>query len=319
MGKIDPAMTNPSTVSEHSIAVVEGRTGVSQDVLRAWERRYATVTPARSETGQRLYSDADIERIRLVRAAIMAGRRVSQVSSLSSEELLEITRRDASETAAPTYTAKPGAVPGDVDSHLRACLHAVERMNSTATHALLMRAAATLGVREFVDGVAVPLLRSVGASWEKGALRPTHEHVLSVALRRVLSWLLDALPASPEAPLVMFCTLPNQRHEFGAMLAAVVAASRQCRVSYLGPDLPPDDIAHAALQASADVVAVSMLEPVDFNSVRRGLEQLRSSLPHSVDLIAGGHAAIAHAHALATIGVTVLRDLDGWDSWLATR
>ncbi len=328
MDSSDLTVEPPRSTPEHSIAVVERRTGISQHLLRAWERRYAVVTPARTEAGQRLYSDQDIERLRLIKVAAATGRRISQIASLSLDDLRELARRDASESMVAARTEGPGERPGerpsrtrgptstDVDEHLRACREAMERMDGSATHALLMRAAVALEPRTFIDGVVVPLLRLVGDSWENGALRPTYEHVLSVALGRVLSWLIGILPAPAGAPLVLFCTLSGQRHEFGAMLAAVVAASRQWRVSYLGPDLPVDDIAHAALLARADVVAVSVLGPIDLRLLRREIEQLRSALPESISLIAGGRTATAHARALRSSGAMVLPDLDAWNMWL---
>lgn len=332
MDNTDPSVEHPGTIPEHGIAVVEHRTGISQHLLRAWERRYGVVTPGRTEAGQRLYSDEDIERLRLVRVVTAAGRRVGQVTSLSLDDLRELARRDASESISESIPAElpawPAGVRGaartdvthatDVDEHLRACAEAVERLDGGATYTLLMRAAVALNPRGFIDGVAVPLLRRVGGDWENGTLPPTHEHVLSVALRRVLSWLVEVLPAPAGAPLVMFATLPDQRHEFGAMLAAAVAASRQWRVSYLGADLPVNDIAHAALLARADVVAVSVLGPVDLRVLRRELGELRSALPASVLLIAGGETATAHARALRSSGATVLPDLGAWDAWLET-
>ncbi|PKL92294.1 MAG: transcriptional regulator, partial [Gemmatimonadetes bacterium HGW-Gemmatimonadetes-1] len=62
------------------MALVAERTGLSRDVLRAWERRYGAVSPARSDGGQRLYSDEDIERFRLLAAATQHGRTISLVA-----------------------------------------------------------------------------------------------------------------------------------------------------------------------------------------------------------------------------------------------
>ena len=83
--------TAPSMTPEHGIAVVERRTGISQHLLRAWERRYGVVEPERAAGGERLYSDADIERLRLVRLVSEAGRRVGQVAALSLDELCRRT------------------------------------------------------------------------------------------------------------------------------------------------------------------------------------------------------------------------------------
>src|SRR4051812_36017124 len=97
----------------HPIQVVTRRTGVSADVLRVWEKRYAVVTPVRSATGRRLYSDADIERLRLMVQATRTGRTIGQVATLPSPSLVKLLdekppaerpspRRGGVETAPPS-------------------------------------------------------------------------------------------------------------------------------------------------------------------------------------------------------------------------
>ena len=58
------------TANRHPIQVVSRRTGLSQDVIRVWERRYHAVTPERSPTNRRLYSDDDVRRLALLRCRI---------------------------------------------------------------------------------------------------------------------------------------------------------------------------------------------------------------------------------------------------------
>src|SRR6185312_8172121 len=92
----------------HPMRVVTRRTGLSADLLRAWERRYEVVKPSRSEGGRRLYSDADIERLRLLYRATLAGRSIGQVAELSTEALTALVRLDA-EADAEAELANQGA------------------------------------------------------------------------------------------------------------------------------------------------------------------------------------------------------------------
>ena len=57
----------------HSIKIVAQRTGLSSHVIRVWERRYDAVSPRRTETNRRLYSDGDIERLKLLGEATEIG------------------------------------------------------------------------------------------------------------------------------------------------------------------------------------------------------------------------------------------------------
>src|SRR5512143_2420604 len=96
-----PMHPAPSNLPRHPIRVVAQRTGLSGHVLRAWERRYHVVEPTRSEGGQRLYSEADIERLLLLRRLTEAGGAISQLAHLPSSEL----RRLAEAVPAPTVPA----------------------------------------------------------------------------------------------------------------------------------------------------------------------------------------------------------------------
>ncbi|MDQ6736881.1 MAG: MerR family transcriptional regulator [Gemmatimonadota bacterium] len=307
-----------SGTPQHGIAVVERRTGVSQHVLRAWERRYGVITPARDSGGQRLYSEDDIERLRLVRAVADGGRRVSQVIGMPFDELRRLAQADAREAVTGQRVSATEA-GRDSAEHLKACLDAVREMQPAATFNVLMRAAVALGPRRFIEGVAIPLLQIVGDGWEAGLLRPANEHSMSYALRRVLTWVLDALPASADAPTVIFGTLPEQRHEFGALFAAIIAASRHWNVAYLGGDLPVEDIAYASSVANADVVALSVIGVIPTDQLHEEIRELRAKLPAGIALVVGGHTAVTHSGSLRNAGAVVLPDLESWERWLDAR
>ena len=87
------------TEKRHPIKVVARRTGLSPEVLRVWEKRYAVVEPGRTKTARRLYSDADIERLRILRQATLLGRRIGEISGLTTEALAAQVKEDREATA----------------------------------------------------------------------------------------------------------------------------------------------------------------------------------------------------------------------------
>lgn len=292
----------------HPIRVVSERTGLSPDVLRAWERRYAAVAPPRRPgVGQRLYSDADVERLRLLRRVTAAGRSIGHVAGLSDAELAALVREDEAQRA----PAPPSALRRDgdaADAHLRSALAAAGEMDGGALEAALRRAMVMLGADAFVDHVAVPFLRAVGDGWAAGALTVAHEHLASAVLRRVLGIVTDAGPTAGAARTVVVATPGGQLHELGAMLAAASAVSAGWRVVYLGADLPADDIARAARGTGADAVALSLVSPANARADAGELRRLRRALPPRVPLIAGGEGARAAASSLADAGICFLPD-----------
>ena len=78
------------------ISELSRRVGVGAETLRAWERRYGVLRPRRTDGNTRLYSEADLERLRLIQQLTndlglnLAG--VEQVLRLQ-DELLRLRRR----------------------------------------------------------------------------------------------------------------------------------------------------------------------------------------------------------------------------------
>ncbi|PKQ79441.1 MerR family transcriptional regulator [Aeromonas sobria] len=69
----------------HPIREVSRLTGVNAVTLRAWQRRYGLVQPARTEKGHRLYSEQDIRQIGEILSWLDRGVSIGQVKGLLSE------------------------------------------------------------------------------------------------------------------------------------------------------------------------------------------------------------------------------------------
>src|SRR6476646_2786670 len=144
--------------ARHPIAVVADRTGLSQDVLRVWERRYGVVTPTRGPGGQRLYTDADVERLSLLNAATRGGRGIGQVAALATEAIAALVDEDIAARRRRT----PGAIaaPGSEDV-IGDALALTRSLDAAPLNEALRRAAARMGMSAFLESVAAPLLRRV--------------------------------------------------------------------------------------------------------------------------------------------------------------
>ena len=122
----------------------------------------------------------------------------------------------------------------------------MERLDAAGLDATVRRAALALPLRALLDGLVVPLLERVGTGWREGSLRPVHEHLASVVLRRLLDRVIESASFPLATANLVVATPAGQIHEFGALLVAATAAVEGWRVTYLGADLPAEDIAEAA-------------------------------------------------------------------------
>ena len=306
-------MSDPNE-PRHPIRVVSQRTGLSAPVLRAWERRYGAVEPSRSEGGQRLYSDADVRRLQLLATAVDGGRTIGLIADLDVDELQDLIDEDRETPVQP----QGDEVTPDVE-RVGHALQLIEEMRTDELEQYLMRSAVELRPHELVEGLVVPLLQEVGRAWQSGRMRPSTEHIASVAIRRFLEWVSTTNQPDPDAPLAVTGTPAGQQHEFGALLAGVIAAYQGWRVRFLGPDLPAEDIAKAAETLNATMVALSAVHPrLDARGVEE-VRKVRELLPDDVMVVVGGAGAAPYPDEWEESGILHPESLTGFRDALLER
>ena len=306
--------------ARHPIQVVARRTGLSADVIRAWEKRYDVVEPARSSAGRRLYSDADVDRLQLLARATLTGRAIGQVATLDPSSLAEVLRDDAS-TAAPLLSARAErrGVEGSADrrvlertstlERMTACLNAVERFDVVSLDVSLRRAVVALSAETFLDALIVPFWSEVLGRVHEGTLHAAHKHLAMSALRHALDRMVEAATSPLAAPDLVVATPLGQSSELGALLVAAAAAADGERALYLGPAVPAEAIAESAVALEARVVALGLGDTTSDRVVSRELHRLRALLPAETVIVVEGTAADAHRRVLRAIDAIVLRDL----------
>jgi MerR family transcriptional regulator, light-induced transcriptional regulator len=283
----------------YPIRAVAQMTGLSVDTLRAWERRYDAVAPGRNDRG-RLYSDADVARLKQLGELVKRGHAIGTIAGLAEADLAGLLKR------ADALTTPPEAAPV---AKLELLKGALDRYDLDAIEATLNRHAAVLPPRDLVFAVILPMLQEIGRRWEAGNVRPAQEHLVSAIVRSVLGGLLRATMRPNASPKIVFATPAGERHELGLLCAALLTASAGYGVVYLGPDLPAADISHAATTAGARVVIVSLTNP---GAVTRGEMRTLARIGQAgVELWVGGPEAQS---LLSTATGSRLRHIDRLDN-----
>ncbi len=305
MTKLDPSQPI------HSIGVVERRTGIKADLVRAWERRYGAVVPTRTETDRRLYSEADVERLTLLHEATRLGHRISHIARLSDEELG--TLLEASTALAPRVGTR--VLSPDLEARLAVCLRAIEDLDAAGLQGELTRASFTLSRVALVEELLVPLMEQVGARWRHGTMDPAQEHLATAAVRGFVGGFVG-FPTPASGPVLVVTTPAGQHHELGALLAAAMAAAEGWRVVYLGPNLPIASIARAATRAEARAVALGITYPEASPNLVAELRALLEALA-GIHLILGGRGATVADSLPASPYWTRVQDMGAFQRALA--
>ena len=300
---------------QYPISFVARRTGLTTHVIRVWERRYQAVSPSRSDTQRRRYSEADVERLRLLAKLTQSGHAIGQIAALSTEELRAQVRALQLRSATPPETVGPAGEADAVQGLLGECQAATASLNREALEAALQEARVLLPPMTVLEDLIAPLMIWVGEEWHRNRLRAGQEHFASAAVRDFLMRLRAGMPVPPGARVIVVTTPTGEQHEIGAMLAACAALLDGWRDLYLGASLPASELAHAAAQAHATVVALSIsgAAPAAFLNE---LEDLRRLLAPEVEIVVGGAGVARLLHRVEVRGVHFVQSLRGLQEWL---
>ena len=233
------------------IGELSRRAGVSPELLRAWERRYGLLRPTRSSGGLRLYSPADVERVRRMQHHLAEG--------VAAAEAAALAVRDADE---PTAALDAERVRGDLAAALDA--YDEPRAQAVIDHVL---AAAT--VDALLTDVVLPYLHELGARWERGEASVAQEHFASSVLRGRLLGLARGWGLGI-GPVAVLACLPGEHHDLGLISFGLALRSRGWRIVYLGNNAPLDEVADVCSELKPDLVVLHALDPalVDPSPVR---------------------------------------------------
>ena len=268
--------------AKYRVGIVSKMTGLSTHTLRMWEKRYAAVLPKRTDAGGRLYTDADVERLRLLHKLVQSGHSIGGIANLPDGDLRGMT------AAAPATSIETASqhLPGLRER----VMAAIEHLRIQEAEQMLTSAALSTEPSEFLKSVVAPILVEVGERWERGELRMAHEHACSTLMRGLLFSLMRLYPANDAQRRVVVGTPAKEDHELGAMMVAMLAAMHGWSVLYLGPDLPAEEIAYAVNNFDADLLMLSVtnLRPKES---QREIAAIESEIHDRVRIVVGGPAA----------------------------
>ncbi len=292
-----------------TIKVVARETGLSVHAIRVWEKRYGVVQPVRAGNNRRLYTQHDVERLRLLHEVTQAGHSIGQIAHATAAELKKLLRQSAHGAATVPRSGKRSD-ENTVADLMTAAVRATERLDAADLRDVLDRAAVQLGSPATLQKFVAPLATEIGERWRKGELNIAHEHFATGILTEFLTSFARPHPARKSAHHLVLATPTGQLHELGAIVAAAAARSHGWRTTYLGSSLPIQEFIGAAHRLEARAVALSIVFPPDDEALTADLLKLPKLLPKNCAVLVGGRSAPAYASVLRRIKAIQVEKLE---------
>lgn len=272
------------------VRVAARMTGLTPELLRAWERRYAAVEPLRTEGGTRRYTAHHLQRLQLLRQAVDAGHRISDVARMDLDSL----RACASPESARA------------ENWIDEAMTALRRLDSERARGIFEERAEKVGMVRFAQDDALPLLYEIGELWQAGNLSVAAEHLATSLIRSMLSSELFTKASKGAGPTIVFATPSGEDHDLGLLIAGLTAAENGASVVFLGANMPEPDLVDCVESSHADVLALGLVT-LPAETAMPIVTGLRKALPTRVGIWLGG----AGARECASIrGVDQISNLD---------
>jgi len=272
----------------YNMKAVEQQTSISAATLRAWERRYTLVEPKRTASGYRLYSDRDVALLRWVRLQMNEGLTISRVVAMlegmyQNNEPIWVEADESGTSHTPDTPVPPS-------SFVQPLFQALVSLDDDRANEIMEQAFAMYTMPTVYVELITPTLIEVGEAWHQGDITISTEHYASTYLRGRLLSLLQAYPHRPDMPMIIVGCAPNERHEVGALIFAVMLRQHGYNVIYLGQDIPIEDVIETALQERPAMVCLSANSTATALALRDIKQGLDKGGPHAPLFGFGGRA-----------------------------
>jgi DNA-binding transcriptional MerR regulator len=241
------------------------RTGVSPELLRAWEQRYGLLRPTRTPGGFRLYSTGDEARVQRMQRLVSGGLAAAQAARLVLSGGEPEPRTDSGSATTLEEAA----------ANLSAAL---DRLDEQAANSALDRLFSAYTVETVLQEVVLPYLHRLGERWEAGEVSVAQEHFASNLLRGRLLGLAQGW-GQGQGPLAILACVPGEQHELGLLAFGVALRRRGWRITYLGTDSPIGAVADIARSLAPAVVVLLSINPDNFLDHAREIRELANQVP----------------------------------------
>jgi DNA-binding transcriptional MerR regulator len=262
-------------MANYSIKDLEKLSGVKAHTIRIWEKRYNIVSPARTGTNIRFYSDADLKKIINVSTLNHHGMRISRIAAMSVDDLNNQVRLLSESKPASSFY---------IDQLIVATLDIDEERFEKIINTLFLQ----LGLEDTITGVVYPLLRKIGILWQTETITPAHEHFISNLIRQKMIVAIDSLSLPHRDAKCVLQFLPEgEWHEIGLLFSHYLARKQGYRSFYLGQSVPYNDLRVIAAKHKPVLIITCITSPMGGAGTSGYLTKLSRDFPACTILVSG--------------------------------
>ncbi len=267
---------------EFSINVISTACGVMPHTIRMWEKRYQIFTPKRSEGGQRLYSEVDLDKAKIIVSLKEQGHTISNLARHSLQDLrslLEVNNRADSESE-KMFTS----------IETKKLLKHLENFDIDLVVSGMQHLRLSMGVKEFIFKIVLPVMHEIEKLSLKGTYSITQEHIISTIVRDQLNQ-INLANEGPNTKRFALATPDGNLHELPIMIAEIICHANRVSTNYLGASHPAECLGEAVNAIKCKTIVMGVISSAQWNyekNIVKYLESIDKCLRNKVEIILGG-------------------------------
>ena len=224
-----------------TIKDLENLSGIKAHTIRVWEQRYTFLTPQRTETNIRYYSNDELQKLLNVALLNKYGYKISHIDKMSAgdmnEKIISLSQVEAQQ-----------------ERIVNELIHCMADIKMDEFELILDNYIKTKGIEKAIIQILFPFLERIGILWLTDHINPAQEHMVSNIIRQKLIVGIDNIKCNPQSGKSILLFLPEgEHHELGLLFVHYLLKCKGIKVWYLGANIP-----------LKDVLCVSSLKNPDF-------------------------------------------------------
>ncbi|WP_028596455.1 MerR family transcriptional regulator [Paenibacillus assamensis] len=311
--------------------------GIPTVTLRAWEQRYNAVTPIRTESGYRLYTEDQIEDLRWLKSKtdeeglyisqavlLLQQRKQAVLEGVEEQESRTSTEAQSKAVAVPTlpHAWRASSLPLssqtddeiEQDGNLVDMLYAtLSRYQSEQARMMMDMGFAMYGYDRMIGDVFIPLLIKVGDEWHAGRATVAQEHFMTQFIIQRCYSFFQILPLDHQLPKVLAFCPSGEHHHVGLLLFSLFLRQKGAEVIYLGPDTPEDGIEQIVREQQITLICISLNDPNRLPSVLPMIDHLRNKF-EEITFALGGNGFVNVGEPYRNYCAPG-KDSNSWELW----
>jgi DNA-binding transcriptional MerR regulator len=251
-------------------------TGIKAHTIRIWEQRYNILSPNRTDTNIRFYTEEDMKRLLNIALLNRNGFKISQIASMNSNQLHE-------------RVLKLNENNFEQNNIISALVMAMITFDENSFEKIISSIIQRNGFEKTFIEIIFPFLNRIGILWQTGIIRPVHEHFITHLVRQKIMAATQRYSGEPHersAKYMLF--LPERElHELPLLFINFSLRSLHQQTLYLGAAVPNDDIFACYNDFKPEFIFTSCISHPNNGNVQSFINELAEQCSDSIIYISG--------------------------------